>query len=385
MAGPAVTKGLRILHLSHDNKFVAAASRYFEEVSPGANRYIILAPSGEAKYSPLGEIQIAKTAGQAQQLVLDEAQHADALVVHFMYPAWAKIVPEIAKRISVVWSGFGGDYYGKAGNGDFGSLGPLTLAISGRQNADLTLPGKLHRWWGNRPNEGWLREAARACAFFSAPVPDDLGVFIDRFPGFAGKFAQLNYAHASVDVEGPLPDLGKNMLVGNSATPTNNHLETFERLAGTDLQGRKVIVPLSYGDAGEYREAVLAAGQRTFGSDFMPLLELLPPAEYNEVIADCEFVIMGHMRQQGLGNVITAIASGATVVLDTRNPVHTSLKNDGFIVRAVDEFEGTTLERLALDDNQRASNISTLDQVWGRERVLARVRGLIAAFEGPRG
>ncbi|MDZ7680670.1 MAG: hypothetical protein U5J63_02895 [Fodinibius sp.] len=40
---------------------------------------------------------------------------------------------------------------------------------------------------------------------------------------------------------------GSNILLGNSSSATNNHLEAFELLQNLELRDRKVVTPLSYG------------------------------------------------------------------------------------------------------------------------------------------
>lgn len=372
---------MRVLHLSHDNQFVARASEYFEEVAPGANRYVIFAPAGAVEHQLAGATEVAATVADAQRMVVQGATSFDALIVHFMFPAWAKVVPEIAQHIPVVWSGFGGDYYGSADDGKSVSLGPLTRAIAGTNHSHLSIPGRLHRWWRSRPNEAWLSAAASSVSYFSAPVPNDIDVFNQRFPGFTGRYAQLNYAAIPDRADVQRSHLGPNLLLGNSATPTNNHLEMFKRLEGLDLQGRKVVVPLSYGDTGAYRSVVLAAGQRAFGSDFEPLLEMLPPAEYDAVISECEFVMMGHLRQQGLGNIIAALRTGATVVLEGSNPVYAALRTYGIALQEFGDLRAGSLGDYALSGEEQRVNAEVSARVWGRTAVLNRVRGLLDLIE----
>ena len=112
---------------------------------------------------------------------------------------------------------------------------------------------------------------------------------------------------------GPAEMAGPDVLVGNSATASNNHADAFALLAGC-TGGARVVVPLSYGNA-DYGAQVAALGARLFGDRFDALREWMPIDAYNERIRNCGFVVMNHRRQQAVGNIGAALFKGATVYL----------------------------------------------------------------------
>lgn len=80
---------------------------------------------------------------------------------------------------------------------------------------------------------------------------------------FLPKSVAWNYGAQSSMIDGG-SDLewvsGENILVGNSATPTNNHIEIFRILSRLRLpESSKIVVPLSYGDV-HYREKIVELG-----------------------------------------------------------------------------------------------------------------------------
>jgi dTDP-N-acetylfucosamine:lipid II N-acetylfucosaminyltransferase len=94
--------------------------------------------------------------------------------------------------------------------------------------------------------------------FFSAPIPDDFKLLRSSLGSrFKAEYVQLNYGNVpQTFLPGSEKLTGKDILVGNSATPTNNHVEVFKLLSDLDLRGHKVIAPLSYGDE-RYRDAII--------------------------------------------------------------------------------------------------------------------------------
>lgn len=107
----------------------------------------------------------------------------------------------------------------------------------------------------------------------------------------------------------------RTILVGNSASPTNNHLEILQMLSVFVHEDIKIICPLSYPDEKQYTERVIQYGKNTFGSKFIPLRELMNTDEYGRLLSGVDVAIMNHERQQGLGNVLSLLYLGKKVYL----------------------------------------------------------------------
>lgn len=374
----------RFIHLAHDNTFLASFSNYMEEAAPGQSDYVVVAPGGTVKYPVSGKIKaITQTEKEARKVLLASITDYDMLIVHSMVGSWARIVPEASRHVQIVWSGFGGDYYGNSRSPDEGILGPRTASLRRE-----TLPRPRFDQWVRKRfsqfiNARALRVAARKTDFFSAPVSADLTVFRARFPAFRGEYIQLNYATVEeLSPVGTTPT-GDNVLVGNSASYANNHLEVFEKLAHAGCENRRVIVPLSYGRPRSYRDAVVAAGTKFFGSAFEPVLELLPLDEYKRLLASCAYVVMGHHRQQALGNIITALMGGAAIVLDPRNPVYNFLRQEGAHISSLSELPSIGPESLSLSEAEQTQNREVAKRLWSREVVIQNLRQLtLHAKEG---
>src|SRR5699024_9686212 len=78
-------------------------------------------------------------------------------------------------------------------------------------------------------------------------VPGDYKLLQEKYPS-AIKGFHLNLINAVVEQTVFSGISARNILLGNSASFTNNHLEAIDWLSDLDLTGRKVIIPLNYGN-----------------------------------------------------------------------------------------------------------------------------------------
>lgn len=366
----------RIVHVFPDSVFLPFTADVFEEAAPGLNTFLVYSQHPEARQHDLSRVprmERVRTDPAGLDRVVDALAGSDLAVFHSVGEFAAQALLRCPPGPARMWSGWGGDYYGSDLFPHAGLLGPQTARFA-RQHR--TLRAQLGwfrlRYRATRP----LHAAARATDLFSAPIPEDLRVFRRRFGGFRGDYAQLNYASVEdTFAPGTTPVAGDDILLGNSAALSNNHLELLELLSRRPLAGRRVVAPLSYGDPG-YADAVSARGRELFGSDFLPLRDFLPLGEYVEIISRCGLVLMGHRRQQGIGNVATAMWSGAAVVLDARSPLTRFLRTRGAELTTLQDMSRTGLPG-APDEAGRAANRRVLQDFWGRDTVVANARALV--------
>lgn len=112
----------------------------------------------------------------------------------------------------------------------------------------------------------------------------------------------------------PKPHEGINILLGNSATPSNNHMDALERLRPFAGQRIKIYCPLSYGDDA-YADEVERAGQEVFGDKFIALREFLSFENYLELLSSIDVAIFNHDRQQAVGNIVSLLGFGKKVYI----------------------------------------------------------------------
>lgn len=92
------------------------------------------------------------------------------------------------------------------------------------------------------------------------------------------------------------------IIVGNSGTSTNNHIEAFNMISRFKNENIMVYCPLSYGEKDNI-EIALKKGKEIFGEKFVPLMDYYTPEKYAELLSTIDIAVYAHDRQQATGNI----------------------------------------------------------------------------------
>lgn len=164
-----------------------------------------------------------------------------------------------------------------------------------------------------------------------------------------------------------------NILVGNSADPSNNHLEAFEKLLPFKGENVMIYCPLSYGPA-DYAERITKLGKEMFGDKFIPLLEFMPFEKYLELLGQIDIAVFAHKRQQAMGNTITLLGLGKKVYM--RNDVTPWAMFDALGVRV---FDVRKFDLLPLNDDERQNNQARIKSHFSEAALAKQLNDI---FEG---
>ena len=108
-----------------------------------------------------------------------------------------------------------------------------------------------------------------------------------------------------------------NIMIGNSADPSNNHIIILQRLTNLVFdQNIRIICPLSYGGSKEYIEKVIEFGKEKFDDKFIPLVNFLSKDKYYKILSDVDIAIFNHYRQQATGNILSLLYFGKKVYVN---------------------------------------------------------------------
>ena len=128
-----------------------------------------------------------------------------------------------------------------------------------------------------------------------------------------------------IELINSLKDSGKSVspvkiLLGNSATDSNQHVKALKMLEKFKNENIKIICPLSYGDE-TYRNKVIDFGKRIFGEKFYPIVSYMDKEQYYGIIAGCTIAIFNNNRQQAIGNINAALALNCKVFIRNDTPM----------------------------------------------------------------
>lgn len=374
---------MKILHIIQDEKFPDSASELFEAVAPNQNTYMLPGKKGPVRnLSKIEPVRVFKFAFLSKRFIRYLSTY-DAVVLHSLSPFSLEVLARIEIKVPIVWIGMGYDYYD---------------LISGNANQLL----KSETWklcnTGRAENRrgliAVLKDSARSFLYPNAINKRNVVKRLDLFaPVLEGEHAMVkavvgepfphyirwNYGKIADLIDGKLGGWrinGTNILVGNSAAPTNNHVEAFRLLAKNTLpQQSKVIVPLSYGDP-DYKRHVMNEGQRLFGPQFVPITDFMPLDKYIELLSSCSIVVMNHLRQQAAGNLFISLYLGATVYLDPANPLYREFVSMALTVKPLSELTTESLNH-TLEPETVSKHQKVLKKARGRAALEKCTENLI--------
>ncbi len=376
---------MKYLHLVDDEKsFTDLLISRFESAAPGQNVYLLGQHDGRqvADVSQKHLLTIRR-AGSAEYLNFASGMPAlRAVYAHFLTQTKASAVARVPDTVNRVWLAWGGDFYDHCWS-PRRLYQPITYAFLRRDRGQIS---PSLRYWARRalnrmvPSKDALRQAAALFDYCVTVAPPEQDI-LRRALGMRALQLRFNYGsmRSILGERGEVRAQGEDILVGNSSTPTSNHVDMFRMLADSSSGRGQVIVPLSYGDAGAYLDFVRAAGRRFLGSRFKPVTEFIPTDEYVRLLARCSTCIFNHERQQAVGNILVALWLGARVFLRPTSPVYRHLSNLGVRMFRIDASFSRTLERSVLDKTDAERNRVILEREYGEETAIRQTRDLLAA------
>lgn len=381
-----------IYHIVVDDKFIDMALREFEAVAQGQNKAIILGEPRELTYVKNTDLVFMDAARLKRAFRSDNCQ---AVIFHTLHERSLPLLAAVPKGKPTVWLGWGFDYYGRLLSDAYpnGLLLPRTAALKEQLRKEGLSFQKLPTKVVNRLRSLVAKLLGRSMSFspnslqrldyFIPIIEPEYSLARSLNPWLRAEYVCWNYGTVEDDMSNGtmVASPGRDILIGNSASFENNHLELFELLAGSfDLEGRKLVTPLSYGNPW-YAEKVIAEGSRLFGDQFVPLTDFLPKEQYIEILDSCDHVFMNHLRQQALGNICIMMLKGAKIYLNSVNPLCSWLSEQGAFIESIDGANQDSPGKLQvlhpLSDTQRQVNRHIIMGHWGREAQRVKTRRLV--------
>lgn len=267
-------------------------------------------------------------------------QQADKVFLHYMptynAPILASFFPVFRER--VVWIIWGGDAYKSL------KLGRKAI-----------------------PFEFIERKVYKRLNLISSSQEIEFQRIIQVFNIKKAKFVNLIYPIDSfqampdrTEKEDPKVEGPRKILLGNSACPTNRHIEAIDLInRNINKFGSlvKIYCPLSYSITDlQYQQQVIQYGKTVLGDAFIPITDYQKPESYFQFLASIDVFIMNHQRQRGIGVLRTALYWGKVVYMAAENINLKHFKNEGLQLFEIEQLETKPLvsELPILEKNHNA-------------------------------
>lgn len=143
----------------------------------------------------------------------------------------------------------------------------------------------------------------------------------------------------------------KKIIIGNSATIENHHIEVFDMLEHLKDENIEIICPLSYGYM-DYAKKVINKGKELFGDKFNPITEYMNYEEYIQLLSTCSVGIFNNDRQQAMGNISLLIRMGKKIYLRKGTAMWDNYKKFDININDIEKLRNIKYDELYLFDEK---------------------------------
>lgn len=372
---------MKILHLITDHQVIERTLGVYEDLFPNQNEVLLFNNTKEIKHLEKYASSKCVTSKTIRQIA-ESIDFSDItyVIAHYMTMDKIDFIKYVPKNVHVCWEVYGYDLYNQflEPNGYrvtytdptpylkyaffrmyFRTFFNMGLIIKGYKSPFKWQKQRQFKYISNRI------DSIQYCCRYDAH-------FIEEF-SHRQILSYEVFNYSLTEVLGDLKDspftTGKHILVGNSASFSNNHLYVLEFLNKMGLSPDvKLIMPLSYGGTNKYADDVEKEFCDAFSGRVKALRQYMPLHEYNKMFLEINSCIMSAWRQESIGTIIMCLYLGVKVFMSNRSPLYKWLVECGFKIFELESAIREALE-LPLDLDIRMFNRSLVLERYNEGKV----------------
>ncbi len=368
-----------ILHIIPDDKFIDIAYRLFEDVYPNNNQYVIISKENHFKYVNSIPLKAIKLSEIISPKYIQSLSNYSLIILHRLDTAKVRFINHLSNNVKILWIGWGFDYSQYIYPDDKIILPKTTQLMNyikrnNKVDYKQIIKERIKTILYGKAN---INDAFAKINYFAPVLYEEYDHMRNIIPNFKPKYIDWNYGTLEDDYlvnNISIQNTYKNILIGNSATPSNNHIEALDYINTYEIQFDKIICPLSYGD-NDYAFHIVRIGREMFADKFYPLTTYISRPEYNKIISSCSNVIMNHIRQQALGNIITMMYNGSKIYFNSSSLVYSHYKRQGAFIYTLNELISEYKDCLTME--QIEINRQILKSEWSKEKIYKKTEEII--------
>ena len=321
----------KVIHIHSDHKFIVDSERYLCDFF--INELIILDTKNSSNKEYHDKALFFEPKLENLKDILAIANTAEVLVIYHLDFFKTLIVNGVDKRIKIIWRFFGAELYKRK----------LHLYLSTKSRS-FFIPRvfkgviKSNFRFLIKEEKSFYRAIKRADAI-SCVFKDEYD-YLRRHWDHLPKFVPLSLENRnySKEIDFNLDYPKKNIVViGNSRTYYNNHLDILEMVETSNLN-KKINIKLlfNYGSENKYtykvkKEAIVKK---------VELIDaFIPPHEFINFYGPVAAFVNNSYRQLALGNIFLALHKGVKVYLNKKNPTYSWLKKEGIYIYEIENLK----------------------------------------------
>jgi dTDP-N-acetylfucosamine:lipid II N-acetylfucosaminyltransferase len=354
-----------IVHIMPDDKFIADFIRMSEKYTFANSSYLVLC---------LNKPRFVKTKNKAVNYIPVDSDYAlneslvynlnkcKVIILHSFNWMYINFINKIDDDIKVIWIFWGVDGYNAIKKSKYLTMNSLAMQFANSPIGKLNFYARLFLNNFLLEKHKASRKIIKRADFCATFVKDDLYLAKQINPKIESLY--FNYFNETgyklLEAENSRSSKG-NILLGNSANPTNDHSSALKHLLDINFKG-KIYCPLSYSGSEAYINNVINYGKRSFGKSFIPITEFLKYEEYSKIISDCDIVLMNHIRQQAVGNIFKSMCLLKPVILNKRSYLRSTFLEWGIKIYDLDILNNQKLVKFSELTKNREIILKQLDE-----------------------
>ncbi|MGJ8734399.1 TDP-N-acetylfucosamine:lipid II N-acetylfucosaminyltransferase [Cellulophaga lytica] len=368
-----------ILHIIDDEKFLVSIIELFETIYSQNN--VFLVGVDKIGYNDFEKLKLSTNivfkkvnTEDYQREYINLSRSANLVLFHNVYKTYKlKLLQKNAIHTKTAWFFWGAELYGL--NPRYNALLPETKkaylkSLSKKQFIKKTTLSKLKKQYYWNLFKTALKQ--NKLQYTLTNIDEDVSL-LEHYTQQKLKKGWFTYYYYNDTVKSNVKVEKKHILIGNSSSESNNHLDAFNLLKDTGFQNKKVYIPLNYGDE-KYRELVIKQSRGVFGDCAVPLTEFLTLNEYTGIINSCAVLIMNHRRQQAFNTIMIALANGCKVFLRQENTIYKMLKREGFVLFSIQEDIDNPGAFNSLTQEQQDCNLQLIQKLYNKHIVFGKIK-----------
>lgn len=305
------------LHIAPDNSFVNKFYENLEELGLTANNKIVIRSNENALRSIKANLPFAPLYSTRFSTLVGDTARYDKVFVHYLTPLLYRWIANHTFQ-ELNWMVWGGDLY---------NLPPLDHVCYEPQTwnrykkKDWSVQTLLYNMKVSFTQDPFRKKAYAKIKNVLTWMSQEYKFAIDHLPiqgthKFFFYENQLPYGKLDGLVK-PAKNADKlSFVVGNSGSPTNNHLDAIQFLEDNRVQA-DLLIPVSYGEPRYIsflkKNVKFSYGQVEFIERYMAF------EEYLNFLSSADGLIMNTLRPQGYGNILMMMYMDKPVFFNTKN------------------------------------------------------------------
>ncbi len=369
------------LHILPDEKIINRTITYFENVWSKRNKYIIIIPK-QRKYCKFVDANISDQIFVTHFDTIDFWQvigninDYSSIIIHYLTLEASRFILKI-NHPNILWIEWGADLYNsfllRRGFKLYSYDGDKFPICSKLIDNGLKF---LKNIKGYKNFKIRYNSVFRIRYFIPDSMYDEYPLFLKYYPEFRHlKYKNFFYYPIEDIIENQklvLRCSGSSILVGNSASRTNNHLDVLKKLSDINV-ANEIVIPLSYGGKNSYIKKVSSKATKLFNGHLRLLNDFMPLSEYNKILLNSSFFIFANCRQEAVGNILFTLYIGGKVFLRESNPLYKFYKDLGLIIFSYDCIDEKSFDK-ELNTEDYLNNKLILEQTYSREKLKCLIR-----------